>query len=118
MDLLVNVWKACSKLLKRGFKRHASDLALILSGVVLTAFLSLSVSELFSDGRGVVYAVSDVSVMGENRLQAGLMGVVNGVASMEEYSEKYRKPGSWGLMRCRLLWKIRFLMMSITRFFR
>ncbi len=85
MNLLVNVWKACGTLLKRGFERHASDLALILSGVVLTAFFSLSVSGLFSDGQGVVYAVSDVSAMGENRLQAGLMGVVNGVASMEEY---------------------------------
>lgn len=85
MNLLVNVLGACLKPLKRGFKRHARDLALILSGVVLTGFISLGVSEFFTEGQGVVYAVSDVSVLGEHKLQAGLMGVVNGVASMEEY---------------------------------
>lgn len=85
MNLLVNVLGACLTLLKRGAKRYGRDLALIVSGVCLTGAISLMVSDFFSKGQGVVYAVSDVSVLGENKLQAGLMGVVNGVASMEEY---------------------------------
>lgn len=85
MDLLVNVLGKCLLGFFKGGRRHARDLALILSGVVLTGFISLGVSELFSRGQSVVYAVSGEGVPDEYKLQAGLMGVVSGVASMEEY---------------------------------
>lgn len=85
MNLLVNVLKKCRRNLPRGVRRHARDFALILSGVALTGALTFGIGEFFTGGQGVVYAVSDKTVLGEHNLQAGLMGVVNGVASMEEY---------------------------------
>ena len=87
MNLLVNVLGKCRTKFLQKTVRCARDLALIVSGVVLTGLLSLGVSELFSVGQSVVYAVSgDFSPAGYE-LQAGLMGVVNGVASMEEYNK-------------------------------
>lgn len=85
MNLLVNVLGKCPGTLIRGVRRHARDFALIMSGVVLTGVISLGISELFYTGQNVVYAVSDSDSSGKYKLQAGLMGVVNGVASMEEY---------------------------------
>ncbi len=85
MNLLVNVLGKYLAGLCRRTGRYARELALILSGVVLTGFMSLGVSELFAGGQSVVYAVSGDAVSDGNELQAGLMGVVNGVASMEEY---------------------------------
>lgn len=85
MNLLVNVVRKCRRNLPRGVRRHVKDFALIMSGVTLTVCLSFGVAEFFTDGQGVVYAVSEKTVLSENKLQAGLMGVVNGVASMEVY---------------------------------
>lgn len=70
--------------------KHTREFVLIIAGVVLTGALALGVSALCADGQNVVYAVSDVTVPSEYRVQAGLMGVVNGVASMEQYSKDGR----------------------------
>lgn len=85
MNLLVNVWDAYRRRSGRRKKRYGKDLALVLSGILLTGATSLVVSEFCTTGQNVVYAVSDVSAQGEDKLQAGLMGVVSGVASMEAY---------------------------------
>ncbi len=85
MDLLVNVWKSCRGSLQRILQQQIRDLALILSGILLTGVCVLVVSGFFAGGQGVVYAVSDVSAQSGGSVQAGLMGVVNGVACMEAY---------------------------------
>lgn len=91
MNLLVNVLDACLAFVKKKLRGRASDLAWILSGVLLTGFISLTVSDYFSKGRGVAYAVSSASALGGHHAQAGLMGVISGVASMEEYYQAGRK---------------------------
>ncbi|MDD2958140.1 MAG: cell wall hydrolase [Lachnospiraceae bacterium] len=90
MNLLVNVLERRLRNRKCSFKRHIRDAALIMSGVLLIGVISLGISEFDMTGQSVVYAVNHVSASEESRLQAGLMGVVNGVASMEEYSRAGR----------------------------
>ncbi len=85
MKLLGNVLGTCRGCFRRNKKRHGKDFALVLSGIVLTGAASLVVSEFCTTGQSVVYAVSDASAQDGYKLQAGLMGVVNGVASMEAY---------------------------------
>lgn len=87
MNLLVNVLGSGLGFLGRKGRRHCRDLALVLSGVVLTGAISLVISDFFSEGQGVVYAVSDTAASEPGNLQAGLQGVMSGVASMEEYYE-------------------------------
>ncbi|MCD7737069.1 MAG: cell wall hydrolase [Lachnospiraceae bacterium] len=62
--------------------------ALLVLGVFLVGCAAWMISELQIDGRGQVYAVSSTSEDGSvQEVQAGLMGVVNGVANMERYSD-------------------------------
>ncbi|MCD7818029.1 MAG: cell wall hydrolase [Lachnospiraceae bacterium] len=62
--------------------------ALLLLGTFLVGCITWMISEFDTGGRGQVYAVSSVA---EDRsgqeVQAGLMGVVSGVANMERYSD-------------------------------
>ena len=65
--------------------RCCKDLVLVLSGVILAVVISLIVSDYFSGGQGVVYAGGEDYGPGGRELQAGLMGVIGGVAGMEDY---------------------------------
>lgn len=65
--------------------RCCKDLVLVLSGVFLAVVISLIVSDYFSGGQGVVYAGGEDYGPGGRELQAGLMGVIGGVAGMEDY---------------------------------
>ncbi len=67
-------------------------LALLLMGAVLVSFVAYAIWNFDAGGRSRVYADSSVSEAGSSdpEVQVGLMGVVNGVANMERYSDATR----------------------------
>ena len=92
MMLLVNGRKSVSDFKRRAVIRWLGNAALMLLGVILVGGVSLVISEFDTHGHSRVYAVDSFS-SGEGsakQVQAGLMGVVNGVAHMEQYSDATR----------------------------
>ena len=72
--------------------RYIRDIASMLAGLILVVGVVLAIPELDTSGQSTVYAV-DSSEQGDGRaqqLQAGLMGVLSGVAYMEQYSDAAR----------------------------
>lgn len=91
MMLLVDAKKPSHGFVKRIIGRYIRNAAFILSGVLMTGSIALVISEFDTGGRGKVYAVSSSQEEGNTQeFQAGLMGVVNGVAYMQEYSDGAR----------------------------
>lgn len=92
MMLLQDGLKSLADFTWRIMCRYIRDIALILAGILLTAGVALAISGFDTTGRGRVYAVE--SSVGEDgraqQFQAGLMGVVNGVADMEKFSDAAR----------------------------
>ena len=87
MHLLVNVVKTKIRQKRRRILRCTRDFVLLSSGVLMTCASALTVSYFFTGSDGVVYAVGDAVEQGENRLQVGLKGIMDGVASMRTYSQ-------------------------------
>ncbi len=73
--------------LQRNLRCRAKTLPLLLSGILLTGFLVMAVFDPVSTYREVAYAVDHDSKMQSDSVNVGLMGLVDGVASMEEYYE-------------------------------
>ncbi len=92
MMLLQNGAKSFCDFTKRVISRYIRDIAWILAGIFMIGSIALVISEFDASGHGRVYAVD--SSAGEDgrvqQFQAGLMGVVNGVADMERYSDVTR----------------------------
>ncbi|MCD8397135.1 MAG: cell wall hydrolase [Lachnospiraceae bacterium] len=88
--LLVNGERSLIRLMKCW--RCLRTTALLLLGTFLVGCITWMISEMNFGGHGqVVYAVSSTSGNGSGQeIQAGLMGVVNGVADMERYSDVTR----------------------------
>ncbi|MCD8073550.1 MAG: cell wall hydrolase [Lachnospiraceae bacterium] len=88
--LLVNGEKTLIRLMK--IWRCLRAAALLLLGTFLVGCITWMISELNFGGHSqVVYAVSSASEDGVGQeIQAGLMGLVNGVADMERYSDVTR----------------------------
>lgn len=90
--LLQNEMKSVADFTRRIICRYIRDVALILAGAFVIGSIALVISEFDTSGSGRVYAVD--SSDGENgrvqQFQAGLKGVVNGVADMERYSDATR----------------------------
>lgn len=77
---------------KRIICRYIINIALIFAGLLLTGSIVHTISEFDTGSRGRVYAV-DSSSGDDGRVQqfeAGLLGVINGVADMERYSDAAR----------------------------
>ena len=79
-------------------KRDYRNYAIIVSGVAVVAVVSLCASGFSGGGKNKVYAVQSLEVkysdgeaedeeLSGSELQAGLMGIVSGVNSLEEYSQ-------------------------------
>ncbi|MDO4296869.1 MAG: cell wall hydrolase [Lachnospiraceae bacterium] len=79
-------------IIQRIVQHYLRNAVLILTGMILVSGVSLVISEFETNGRGRVYAVEANSLRGDfqNEFQAGLMGVVNGIADMERYSYNTR----------------------------
>lgn len=91
--LLQNGMKSFSDFTRRIICRYMLDIALILTGVFMVGSIIFVISEFDTTGHGRVYAV-DSSAEEDGRVQQaqmGLMGVVNGVADMERYSDATRQ---------------------------
>ncbi len=73
--------------------RHCRNITLLLAGILLTGSVLLIICEFDTYGHSRVYAVNSSSGTDGERseIQAGLMGVVNGVSEMEEYSDATRQ---------------------------
>ena len=73
-------------------RHYIKNLVLILFGVVLIGFVLFLISAFETGGRSRVYAVDARNGKNgyQSDFQAGLMGVVNGVADMQEYSDAVR----------------------------
>lgn len=73
-------------------KRNFRECAILMAGVCIASGIVLGAAGFAGSGRNQVYAVQSVNEgqteQGEigNELQAGLMGIVNGMNTMEEYS--------------------------------
>lgn len=92
MMLLQDEMKSVMDFTRRIMYRYIRDIALILAGILMTAGIACVISEMDTGGHGRVYAV-DFPDEGNGRaqqFQAGLMGVINGVAYMERYSDAAR----------------------------
>ena len=90
--LLQNGMRSLSDFARRFTYGFILDIALILAGIFMVGSMAFVISEFDTEGYGRVYAV-DSSAEEEGRVQraqTGLMGVVNGVADMERYSDKTR----------------------------
>lgn len=90
--LLEGGMKSVSDFTRRIICRYIKDIALILTGILVIGSMALVISEFDTSGHSRVYAV-DSSNEGSGRVQqfqAGLMGVINGVADMERYSDATR----------------------------
>lgn len=91
MMLLVNGWKSFVDFTGRIIWRYARNAVLILIGAIVTGSITLVISEFDTCGHGRVYAVdSQTGEDGTLQVQAGLLGVVNGVRDMEQYSDETR----------------------------
>ncbi|MCD7745637.1 MAG: cell wall hydrolase [Lachnospiraceae bacterium] len=87
--LLVNGKRSLIRLMK--FWQCLRAAVLLLLGIFLTGCITWMISEVHVGDTGVVYAVSSSAEDGKtHEVQAGLMGVVNGVADMERYSDETR----------------------------
>ena len=95
MMLLQNGTKSFSDFTRRIICRYILDIALILAGVFMVGSISFVISEFDTTGHGRVYAVNSSAEEGGRvrQAQTGLMGVVNGVADMERYSDATRLVG-------------------------
>lgn len=92
MMLLVNGPESFADFKGRIIFRYIRSFFLILIGAVIIGSISLVISEFDIHGHGRVYAVTS-SEGGEGtqqQFQTGLMGVVNGVRDMEEFSDDTR----------------------------
>ncbi len=92
MMLLRDELKSLVGFTRRFMCRYNRDIVSGLAGLLLVVGVVLVIPEFDASGRGRVYAV-DSSGQGDGRaqqFQTGLMGVVNGVAHMEQYSEAAR----------------------------
>lgn len=73
-------------------KRNFRECAILMAGVCIASGIVLGAAGFAGSGKNQVYAVQSVdegqTEQGEigNELQAGLMGIVNGMNTMEEYS--------------------------------
>lgn len=92
MMLLTNANKSKNGFATRIIGRYVGNIALILSGILMIGSIALVISEFDTGSRGRVYAVNS-SENGGGQFQAGLMGVVNGVADMERYFDVTRLVG-------------------------
>lgn len=91
MMLLTDAKKPSHGFAKRIVGRYIRNMTLILSGILMTGSIALVISEFDTGSHGKVYAVSSFQEEGHiQEFQAGLMGVVNGVAHMERYSDASR----------------------------
>lgn len=63
---------------------------LLLCGILMTAGIAFAISKFDTGSRGKVYAEELSSETGGQRFQAGLTGIVSGVADMERYAEAIR----------------------------
>ncbi|MCD7765766.1 MAG: cell wall hydrolase [Lachnospiraceae bacterium] len=87
--LLVNGEKSLERLMKLWCVLRV--ITLLLLGTFLTGCITWMISEMNVGGPNRVYAVNASSEEGTGQeIQAGLMGVVNGVANMERYSDVTR----------------------------
>lgn len=92
MMLLQDGMRLANDLTRRIICRYIRDLALVLSGIIMICGMALVISEFDASGHRRVYAV-DSSEGDDGRAQqalTGLMGLVNGVADMERYSDDTR----------------------------
>lgn len=91
MMLLVNGPKSFADFTGRIIVRYVRTIALILFGIILVGSISLVISKFDIHGHGRVYAVTtSEGEAGTQQFQTGLMGVVNGVRDMEQFSDKAR----------------------------
>lgn len=92
MMLLVNGRKPVPGFTGRALGRWIGNIALVLLGVLLVGSATLVISRFETHGHSRVYAVdsSDSMEGSSKKFQAGLMGVVSGVANMEQYSDATR----------------------------
>lgn len=88
--LLQNGTKSLADFTRRIICRYIRDIALILAGAFVIGSIALVISEFDTSGR--VYAVDSLEKEDGRvrQFQAGLKGVVNGVADMERYSDATR----------------------------
>ena len=95
MMLLQNGTGPCSGFTGRFIGRYIRAVLLLLTGAVVVASMALVISQFDTGGHGRVYAVNASSGSGkvEQQFQTGLMGIVNGVADMERYSDVTRLVG-------------------------
>ncbi len=92
MMLLRDGPKSLVDFTRRVMCRYIRDIASMLAGVMLFVGVVLVMPGLDASGQGIAEAV-DSPEQGDGRaqqLQAGLMGVLSGVASMEQYSDAVR----------------------------
>ncbi len=95
MMLLQNGTKSISDFTRRTIYRYILNLALILAGIFMVGSMAFVIFRFDTTGHGRVYAVNS-SAEEDGRVrqaQVGLMGVVNGVADMERYSDAARLVG-------------------------
>lgn len=85
--LLTNAKESKNGFVRRILCRYLRDIAFILSGILMIGSIAFVISEFDAGSRRRVYAVSSSNSEDGLQFQAGLMGVVNGVADMERYSE-------------------------------
>ena len=93
MMLLQNEAKSPCDFTRRIICRYILNVTLMLAGALLVGGMIFVISEFETGGRGRVYAV-DATAQAEGRVpqaQTGLMGIVNGVADMEQYADAVRQ---------------------------
>lgn len=83
---------------RQACRYYIQNMILILFGVFLIGFVLLLISAFETGSRSRVYAVDAGNGRSgyQSDFQAGLMGVVNGVADMQEYSDAVRLSGVAG----------------------
>lgn len=89
---LQKAMKSVTVFMKRIICRYVGNAALALMGLCVLVSMSEVVSDFDTKGHGKVYAVdfSADAQSGKQEFQSGLMGVLNGVADMERYSDATR----------------------------
>ena len=92
MMLLQDGMKSVSDFTRRIICRYIRDLAFMLAGIIMIGGMAIVISEFDSSGHSRVYAVDSSEGDGgkTQHVLTGLMGVVNGVADMERYSDATR----------------------------
>jgi N-acetylmuramoyl-L-alanine amidase len=92
MMLFVNGPKSFADFTERIVLRYVRTIALLLVGVIITGSIAMVISEFDVHGHGRVYAVTSSEGEGgkQQQFQTGLMGVMNGVRDMEEFSDDAR----------------------------